>query len=171
MTDPENPVMICKKLADEFKKTWATRLDLRRKLHSLILKDGESTQKHVKSMVELFDTLSVAGETIQDEDGVVYLLASLLDLYNVLVTALEVNEDVPKLEVVRKSQERSEASSTRESAMTSCGSSRGKPKVKCYHCGRQGHIKKYCRDLKAEEGHKERNEKPTASQKAAAPVA
>ena len=151
---------------------------MRRKLHSLKLKDGESAQEHIKAMVELFDALSVAGETIKDEDRVVYLLASLPDSYNVLVTALEANEDVPKLEVVierilhqeRKFQEKSEASSTRESAMTSRGSSRGKPKVKCYHCGRRGHIKKYCRDLKTEkEGRK--NERPTESQKAAASVA
>ena len=33
--DPEDPVVVWKKLADQFeKKTWATRLDLRRKLHS-----------------------------------------------------------------------------------------------------------------------------------------
>ena len=64
-----------------------------------------------------------------------------------LVTAFEANEDVPKLEVVierilhqeRKFKDRSEASLTRESAMTSRGPSRGKPKVKCHHCGRLGH--------------------------------
>ena len=67
--NPENPVVIWKKLADQFeKKTWATRLDLRRKLHSLRLKDGESAQEHIKAMVELFDALSVAGETIKDKD-------------------------------------------------------------------------------------------------------
>ena len=135
-------------------------------------------QEHINVMIELFDALSVAGETIKDEDRVVYLLVSLLDSYYVLVTALEANEDVPKLEVIiectlhqeRTFQERSEASSTGESAMTLCGSSRGKPKVKCYHYGRQGHFKKYCRDLKAEENHKEIMERPTASQKAAASV-
>ena len=51
-------------------------------------------------MTELFDALSVAGDTISEED-IVYLLASLPESYNVLVTVLEANEDVPKLEVVR----------------------------------------------------------------------
>ena len=32
-------------------------------------------------MIELFDALSVTRETIKDEDRVVYLLVSLLDLY------------------------------------------------------------------------------------------
>ena len=73
------------------------RLDLHRKLHS---KEGNSTQAHVKEMTELYDFLSVAGETVSEEDSVVYLLKSLPGSYNVLVTALEANEESPKLEVV-----------------------------------------------------------------------
>ena len=171
--NPEDPVVVWRKLADQFeKKTWATRLDLRRKLHSLRLKDGDSAQDHIKVMTELFDALSVAGETVSEEDRVVYLLASLPESYSVLVTALEANEDVPKLEVVterilhqeRKSKDRSEASSSTESAMTSRNTVRRKP-IRCHHCGELGHIKKYCRNLKAEkEGKKERK---TKSQKAA----
>ena len=53
----------------------------------------------IKAMMELFDLLSVAGETDSEVDRVVYYLASLPDDYNVLVTALEANEDV-KLEVI-----------------------------------------------------------------------
>ena len=53
------------------------------------LKEGNSAQAHVKEMTELFDFLSVAGETVSEEDRVVYLLASLPESYNVLVTALE----------------------------------------------------------------------------------
>ena len=64
------------------------------------LKDGDSAQEHIKTMTELFDALAVAGEMVSDEDRVVYLLASLPDSYNVLVTALEANAEVPKLEVV-----------------------------------------------------------------------
>ena len=70
--DTEDPVAVWKKLADQFeKKTWATRLDLRRKVHSLRLKDGDSVQEFIKIMTELFDALSVAGETVSEEDRVV----------------------------------------------------------------------------------------------------
>ena len=88
--DPEDPVVVWKKLADQFqKKTWANKLELCRKLFSLRLKDGDSMQDHIKGMTEVFD-----------EDRVVHLLASLPDSYNVLVTALEANEEVPKMEMV-----------------------------------------------------------------------
>ena len=139
-----------------------TKLDLHHKLHSLRLKDGNSAHQHIKVMTELFDTLLVAGETISEENRVVYLRASLLESYSVLVTALKANEDVPKLEVVterivhqeRKSRDKSEAGSTTESAMTSRKAFRRKL-IKCHLCGELGHIKKYCRDLKAEkEGRK-----------------
>ena len=73
---------------------------MRRKLHSMKLKEGNSAQAHAKEMTKLFDFLSVAGETVSQEDHVVYLLASLPESYNMLVTALEANEEVPKLEVV-----------------------------------------------------------------------
>ena len=51
-------------------------------------------------MTELFDSLAVAGEDVSEKDRLVYLLESLPEFYNILVTALEANEDVPKLEVV-----------------------------------------------------------------------
>lgn len=139
--DPVDPVVVCQ-LADQFeKKTWATRLDLRRKLHSLLLKDGGSAQGHINAMTEIFDSLSVAGETISEEVRVVYLLASLPQSYNVLVTALEANEDVPKLAVVterilhQERKDKSKAPSSTESAMTSCKSFKKVPK-KCDYCGR-----------------------------------
>ena len=43
--DPESPVVVWKKLADQFeKKSWANKLELRRKLYSLRLKGGESVK-------------------------------------------------------------------------------------------------------------------------------
>ena len=69
---------------------------------ALVEKDGDSVQEHIKITTKLFDALSVAGETVSEEDRVVYLLANQPESYRVLMTALEANEDVPKLEVVTK---------------------------------------------------------------------
>ena len=88
------------KLGDEFqKKIWANKLELRRKLYSLRLKDGDSIQEHVKEMTEIFNGLSVIGDPVSDKDRVVHLLGSFPDLFNMIVTVLEANLQVPKMEV------------------------------------------------------------------------
>ena len=58
--NPEHPAAVWKTLAYQFeKKTWATRLDFHQKLHSMRLKDGNSAQEHIKTMMELFDALQL----------------------------------------------------------------------------------------------------------------
>ena len=48
-------------------------------------------------MVETFNDLSIVGDVITAKDRVVYLLASLPDLFSTLVTALEANPTVPEM--------------------------------------------------------------------------
>ena len=57
-------------------------------------------QGYIKAMMKLFNELAIVGDVIQDEDRVIYLLASLSDSFSTLVTALEANEEVPKIEIV-----------------------------------------------------------------------
>ena len=96
--DPEDPTTVWEKLANQFqKRTWANKLELRRNLFSLRLKNGESVQEHVKAMTSIFEDLSVIGDPVSEEDRVVHLLASLPDSYSILVTAFEANVEVPKL--------------------------------------------------------------------------
>lgn len=57
-------------------------------------------QEHVKVMIEIFDSLAAVGDPVKEEDRVVHLLASLPDSYGMLVTALEANAEVPKMEIV-----------------------------------------------------------------------
>ena len=143
--DPKSPVVVWKKQADQFeKKSWSKKLELRRKLCSLWLKVGESVQKHIKSLTETFESLSVIGDPVSEEDRVVYLLASLPESFSMLVTAFEANAEIPKMEVVterllseeRKMKERGESvGETPTKAMPSAHRP-GPPrsKVKCYHC-------------------------------------
>ena len=51
-------------------------------------------------MTKIFEGLSVVGDLVNEEDRVVHLLASLPESYNMLVTALEVKAEIPKMEVV-----------------------------------------------------------------------
>ena len=79
--DLDDPGVVWKKLADQFqKKTWANKLALRRRLYSLKLKEGDSVHNHIKLMTETFDELSVIGNSLNEEDRVVHLLASLPNL-------------------------------------------------------------------------------------------
>ena len=76
--DPEDPVIVWKKLCDQFqKKTWSNKLVLRRKLMSLKPKENESIQCYMKEMVETFEALSVIGEAVEEEERVVHILACL----------------------------------------------------------------------------------------------
>ena len=99
--DPQDPAVVWEKLTNQIqKKTWANKLALRRKHYSLQLKDGESIQKHIKEMTEIFDGLALIYDHITEEDRVVHLLASLPETYDILVTALEANVEVTKMETV-----------------------------------------------------------------------
>ena len=90
--EPKSPVDVWKTLSGQFqKKTWSNRLALRRKLHSVRLREGQSVQAHVKNMTEIFDELAIIGDALSDEDRVIYLLASLPETFSMLVTALEAN--------------------------------------------------------------------------------
>ena len=92
--DPKDPVVVWKTLSNQFqKKTWTNRLALRRRLHSVRLKDGQTIQDHVKTLTKIFNELAVIGDTIEDDDRVIYLLASLPESYDMLVTALEANSE------------------------------------------------------------------------------
>ena len=75
---------------------------LRRKLYSLRLRDGESVQKRIKSITEMFKSLLVTSVPVSEEDRMVYLFASLPESFNMLITALEANLEVSRMEVVTK---------------------------------------------------------------------
>ena len=57
--DPEDPSEVWKKLESQFqKRTWANKLQLRRKLFFYLrLKEDDSVQEHIKAMTEIFDGL------------------------------------------------------------------------------------------------------------------
>ena len=62
LDDPEDPAVVWKTLEDQYqKKSWANRLRLRRKLYSLKVDEDQPIQKHLKSMSEIFQELSIIG--------------------------------------------------------------------------------------------------------------
>ena len=150
--DPEDPVAVWKKLQEQFqKKTWANKLTLRRKLHTLRLNEKESVQDHIRAMTETFNELAVLGVELTNEDRVVYLLTSLLESYNTLVTALEAHADVPDMEVVterllnkEQKQKDRETTGNSEEAFTIRRRGKVRSSIKCYRCHKLRHIQRNC---------------------------
>ena len=119
LPDPQCPRAVWQKLEEQFQpKTWINKLQLRKRLYSLKLSEGKSVQTHCKDMIEIFNELAVLGDVVSDEDRVVHILASLPASFDMLVTALEANKEVPDVDTVmerliyeeRKQAERCEAS-------------------------------------------------------------
>ncbi len=110
--------------------------------------DGDSVHVHVKAMTEVFDALSVIDDPVSEEDQVVHLFASLPESYSMLVTALEANAEVPKMELVTemllheecklKGKEESSAGNDRAMAASHKFKKKG---PKCYNCGKLCHVK------------------------------
>ena len=154
--DPQDPVEVWEKLAKQFqRKTWANKLALRRKLYGMKLKEKEPIQKHIKSMMEVFDKLCVIGDAIEEEDRVVHLLASLPSSYDMLVTALEASSEVPKLETVTerllheegKLKEKNSGETSNPKAFTGRHNAYNKKDIsqkQCYCCDKYGHLERDC---------------------------
>ena len=111
------------------------------------LAEEGSVQDHIKIMMEICDELVAIGEHVTDEDRVVYLLASLLERYGVLVTALEASADVPTLAVVREcllheetKMKGNDSQSSQEEVLTASF----KRKLRCHFCNNIGQFKKDC---------------------------
>ena len=111
-------------------------------------------------MSEIFESLAVIGDAVSEEDRVVHLLASLPELYNVLVTALEAqSENIPKWEVVTERLLHQESklkekvpTPSEESRKALISQNKGYKKPKsftCHYCQKPGHYKKDCRKFLA----------------------
>ena len=65
----DDPAAVWKKLEEQSqRKTWLDKLQLRRNLFSLKLKDGESVDQHIKTMTEVFEALAVISDPMTEED-------------------------------------------------------------------------------------------------------
>ncbi|KAF2350782.1 Zinc finger CCHC-type [Trinorchestia longiramus] len=115
------------------------------------LENGQNLQDHLKVCVELFEELAIIGDATEEEERVIILLSSLPDRFSTLVTALEAHEKIPAWEVVTErllSEERRQrggpgTSDSSEKLLVSF--KRNKKLIKCFECGKEGHIKRQCR--------------------------
>ena len=166
-------------------KTGNNKLFLLKKLMTFKYKEGSPILDHINDFLGIIDQLSGMGINFDDEIQGLWLLNTLPDSWKPLrvsltnsatggkVTMEYAKSGVLNEEVRRKSQDTSSHSDvlytedrgrhkTRDPR--SRGKSRSKSKFKnpniiCYHCGKKGHIKRFCKQLKQDlkEGKKEEN--------------
>ncbi len=157
--EPDNPATVWTMLKEQFMKmTWANKLELRRKLHSLRLKEGSSVKNHIRELTELFHALAEQDAPLSEEDRVIYLLASLPESFNEIVTAFKANDKIPKMVIVterllyeeRKVSIHGEVNQSGEKVMTT-KTKKFQKKGPCHHCGRMGHCKRDCWELKSKD--------------------
>ncbi len=137
-------------------KTWANKLQLRRKLYGLLLKEGESVNDHIKTMNTPFTALAVLGDPVTVEDRVYQTLSIIM-----LVTALEAqSESVPKWELVterllhEESKLRVKAPTRTEGTASSQRYPRRLKSFKCHFCDLSSRFKKDCRKFLATQSRK-----------------
>ena len=112
-------------------------------MYALKLREGGSVQEHIRQMTEIFEELAVIGDPVSEEDRVVHLLASLPESYDMVVTALEANAEVPKMAVVTEhllNQERKQKVREESDDSAKAMTARSKREITCYYCKKVGHI-------------------------------
>lgn len=164
--DPADPKVVWEKIQDQFqKKTWANKLELRRRLYSMKLLDSDSrsVDEHIKMMTEVMSEMSIVGDPIAEEDKVVHLLASLPDSFKMLVTAFESLSEVPSMETVTERIRHEAQKSSSGEQNRALAASRRNRNLTCHFCKKVGHIKRECYGYKNELKRKEKEAKHNKS--------
>ncbi|KAF2350150.1 Zinc finger CCHC-type [Trinorchestia longiramus] len=150
--DPTDPVEVWRKLQNTFqKKSWANKFRLKKKLFNMKLENGQNLQDHIKVFVELFEELAIIGDAMEEEERVIILLSSLPERFSTLITALEAHEKIPAWEVVterllkEERRQRGSLGSSDSNEKLLVSFKRNKKLIKCFECGKEGHIKRQCR--------------------------
>ncbi|KAH9800564.1 hypothetical protein KPL71_000708 [Citrus sinensis] len=154
-------------------KSLHNKIFLKRKLYTLRMAESIMVTDHINTLKTLFSQLTTLGHNIEENERAELLLQSLPDSYDQLIINLTNNNPADSLvfdnvaasvlneESRRKNKENRQASSQQAEALSvtrgrstergPSGSqnhgrskSRSKKNVKCYNCGKKGHVKKEC---------------------------
>ncbi|KAF2344700.1 Zinc finger CCHC-type [Trinorchestia longiramus] len=115
------------------------------------LENGQNLQDHLKVCVELFEELAIIGDAMEEKERVIILLSSLPNRFSTLETALEAHEKIPAWEVVterllnEKRRQRGGPGTSDSSEKLLVSFKWNKKLIKCFECGKEGHIKRQCR--------------------------
>jgi transposase InsO family protein len=120
-----------------------------RKICNSKFKDGGNINQHIQDMAELFQQLTEMGDEILAKNySRHFLLSSLPDSYNALITAIESKDDKDltmsfvQNKIIEEYERRKSVNST-EDCETTLKINYGK-RIECYFCKKGGIVKKNC---------------------------
>ncbi|KAL3623657.1 hypothetical protein CASFOL_032473 [Castilleja foliolosa] len=174
VSDESTALAIWEKLEQIYmKKSLANRLYLKKKLYTLQMESGKEIRKHMDEYNKILLDLNAVGVKIDEEDQAIILLSSLPKSYEHIVdtmlygketlTMTEVKSVLNSKEIQKKSEFKNEGNSEvlftqrgrsdkKEFAKRNNSKNRSKSKGpsqrKCWHCKKEGHIRKFCPDRK-----------------------
>ncbi|KAH9647728.1 hypothetical protein KPL70_025300 [Citrus sinensis] len=154
-------------------KSLHNKIFLKRKLYTLRMTKSTLVTDHINTLKTLFSQLTTLGHNIEENERAELLLQSLPDSYDQLIINLTNNNPVDSLvfddvaasvlneESRRKNKENRQTSSQQAEALSMTrgrstergpsgshnhgrSKSKSKKNVKCYNCGKKGHVKKEC---------------------------
>ncbi|KAL0561700.1 hypothetical protein IC582_002140 [Cucumis melo] len=167
-------------------KSLHNKIFLKRKLYTLRMSESTSMTEHMNTLNTLFSQLTLLGYKIEPNERAELLLQSLPDSYdqlvinltnNILIDYLSFDDVVAAVleeENRRKNKEDKLVTLQQAEALTvtrgrplernSSGSknqrrskSRSKKNIKCYNCGKKGHLKKNCWNLNKKDSNPQGN--------------
>ncbi|KAH9689185.1 hypothetical protein KPL70_015411 [Citrus sinensis] len=115
-------------------KSLHNKIFLKRKLYTLRMTESTMVTDHINTLKTLFSQLTTLGHNIEENERAELLLQSLPD-------SQASSQQAEALSVTRgRSTERGSSGSQNHGR----SKSRSKKNVKCYNCGKKGHVKKEC---------------------------
>lgn len=129
------------------KSNITNKVSLLRQMSSKRLVSGQSMEDHIHEFLSIVDRLRDLGEKMEEHKAVAFLLGTLPDDYNHLISSLEMrSEEDLTLDLVKEKllQEFRRKMSGEHQTEAAFKVQKKKFVPKCFSCGKPGHMKKDC---------------------------
>ena len=150
-------------------KSTARQLLLKRELNSLRKEPSEPLTNYVSRATDMRDQLLAAGHTMEESELVMCILAGLPRDFDTVVAVLEISDHKLELDTVlskllqaeqrlgREEKPNNRAFFTSRSSNQHRTGTSSTGSIKCWYCGRRGHLKADCLKRKSDEQQGRRN--------------
>lgn len=139
------------------KRSLSGKLFLRRKLMSMKMNEGEKLDDFISRFEHVLCQLKSSGAEVKEEDAICTLLLALPKSYETIVTVLE-NMTAETLDLnyvktkLKIDSEKKKENDGEQNELTRAASFMSNRSTKCYNCGENGHIKRYCKKPQIQPG-------------------